>query len=135
MNVTLFSFRGALQITGLHFSWVQLSPLVFGCCSVIYLLAINAMTRRRMRLGNKVTKSWNMKSAWENMTSALIHLKKRGEKGKGWARFAAVWSVSFFCCILVIAASKLPKYNIVTEHNVAILAKLSNGDFAYRSTE
>jgi hypothetical protein len=39
------------------------------------------------------------------------------------------------CTMAVFAFSYQPKYEVVTEHNVAILEQLNDGDFAYKSDE
>jgi hypothetical protein len=49
--------------------------------------------------------------------------------------FALSNAFAIACLLLLCISAYAHRYNVVTEHNVAILSRLDNGDFAYRSDE
>jgi hypothetical protein len=75
----------------------------------------------------KLLKPW-LKDLGRRLASTLP--TRRGMARQGPLIFA------FSCLgILLYGATKIPKYAIVTEHHVAILERLSDGDFAFTSDE
>lgn len=63
-------------------------------------------------------------------TLSTIRTRTRGE-----ARYWPIVFAAFCCAGMTYGAYRLPKYNVVTEHNVAIIGELPHSDFAYRSDE
>ena len=122
MNISLCCST-VFPIIGLTYSWLHLLPALVGFLSVIYL-AWTSVTR-----GRKI----NLASTMKNFLTTK--LGSRSSKKQGRTNWEAIGFCVLFALIIGFVAGRLPKYQIVTEHNVAILAKLDNGEFAYKSDE
>lgn len=57
-----------------------------------------------------------------------------GRRSKGTGKYAPIWFSVFVCAVLVYGASRF-RENVVTQHDVAILRQMDNGDFAFVSRE
>lgn len=58
-----------------------------------------------------------------------------GRRAKGTSKYAPIWFTLFCCTGLIYGGWRMSKDSIVTEHDVAILRELDNGDFAFVSRE
>lgn len=64
----------------------------------------------------------------------ISHLKIFKEKSDGLIPVGSAVFAAFILAGMFLGASRI-RYNVVTEHNVLVLARLDNGDFLYKSDE
>jgi hypothetical protein len=107
--------------TGRTQPWLHYLPLLFGCCSVGYLLVIAAMKRWKQNPESRETRSW--------ITKFASRLSKIGRTG-GSSKYAPVWFSVFCCAALVYGAVRLQKPpNYVLMHDVWVEDRTSDYDF------
>lgn len=71
----------------------------------------------------------------KRLTSFATKILSHRSQSSGSSKHAPIWFSLFCIAGMVYGYSRLPKPTIVTEHHVAIRARLDNGDFAYISDE
>lgn len=121
----LASFLMDFPSTGRMLSWLHFLPLLSGFCSVGYLLVIAAMRSWNKNPESKAINWW--------ITKFASRLSKRREEGR--TSWAPVWFAVFCVAGLLYGATRIPEPNIVTEHNVKVLAQLNDAEWRMSSDE
>lgn len=124
MNILGCFWMAVSWTTGRISWWLHSSPLWVSLAVIAYVLwtpAINAL-----------------KISLKSMTTRLPFFKKMWlffRRSSGNSKYAPVWFSLFCGAVMVFGAVRMSHENIVTNHHVAVLKQLDNGDWAMRSDE
>lgn len=109
--------------------WERFSVLLFGLGIVCYFAFNDPTVRSNLsRFSKKMSQPFAGVLAWKRT-------RIRTKKDKGYVSYWPLYFVAAWCVGMGAGISKLPKPNVVTEHNVAIVGKTDDGDFAFISDE
>jgi len=130
MTIRLCLTLAVWLTSGNTWSWLEWLPLASGLCSVLYLLVIAAKKQTEKKSeakGKTLLISESASEFWKRV---------RNKNSGGRASCATSLWFALFCFVLGgYGISKLPKPNVVTEHDVAIIRQDESGDFLYVSRE
>jgi D-alanyl-lipoteichoic acid acyltransferase DltB (MBOAT superfamily) len=134
---TLCFLTADLATTGPIWRWLHLSPLLGGCLTALFLLWTTVRRLRTKKLNVKAGASETMKSNLESTkleSSIWKRVKGQGRKINGLARWPTVFSLACVS-LLLFGASRIPKYETVTRHNVKVFLKVDDNKWAMSDDE
>ena len=107
-----------------------------GFSSLLLIVCFNCW-RLIAKVGSATILGWaRLTNKWSTICeTGSRFLTSFRQRSKGITRYAPIWFCMFFGALVVMAVTMLPRDNVVTQHHVAVLGQLPDGDWAMESDE